>query len=133
MAYVCLRSQVIKILKEHDYGWANWTALSIQYNNIVKGPSIIPAQLQVCCQGAVELQGTNMATMVAILTEMSPNICVSAEPSVPRRLVRIIKKYSDGVPLLKYVCVRLSIHLCIYVVMRVCVCVCVCQCLLPNI
>lgn len=95
------RSQVIKILKEHDYGWTSWTTLSIRYNDIMKGPSIIPTQLEVCCRGAVELQGMNTSTMVAILAEMSPNICVSAEPSVPRRLVRIIKKYSEGVPLLK--------------------------------
>lgn len=98
------RSQVIKILKEHNYGWASWTSLSMRYNDTVKGLPIIPAQLEACCRGAVELQGMNMATMVAVLTEMSPNICVSAEPSVPRRLVRMIKKHSEGVPLLKYVC-----------------------------
>lgn len=73
----------------------------MKYNNVMKGPAIIPAQLEMCCYGAVELHGTNLLTMVAILTEMSPNVCVSVEPSIPRRLVRMIKKYSEGVPLLK--------------------------------
>ena len=109
------RSIVIKILKGQDFGWATWTALLLQYNDLIKGPSIIPAQLEACCQGAVELQGTNLGTLVVILTEMSPNVCVSSEPSVPRRLVRIIKKYSDGVPLLKYVFVCLCVmHTCVY-------------------
>ena len=123
--YSC-RSQGIKILKEHNYGWASWTALSLKYNDIVKGAPIIPVQFSACCHGAVELQGMNIATMVAILSEMSPNICVSAEPSVPRRLVRMIKKYPEGVLLLKYVCV----FVCMCVLCAcVCVCVCVCACM----
>lgn len=87
----------------------------MQYNNSVQGLPIIPAHLEACCHGAVELQGTGLSTMVVILAEMSPNVCVSAEPSVPRRLLRIMKKSPDGIPLLKYVCYS------------VCACVCVCS------
>jgi len=104
---VIFRSKVIEILKQHEFGWTSWTTLQLQYDKLVNGKMIVAEQVIMCCQGAVELQGSNMATMVAILSEMSPNVGVTAEPSIPRRFIRMVKKYPQGVCLLKYVCLCL--------------------------
>jgi len=99
---VVFRSKVIEILKQQEFGWTSWTTLQLEYDKLVKGRMIVAEQVSICCQGAVELQGSNMATMVAILSEMSLNVGVTAEPSIPRRFIRMVKKYPQGVRLLKY-------------------------------
>lgn len=93
---------MIDILKQQEFGWTSWTNLQIQFDKAVKGRTIVAEHVNMCCQGAVELQGSNMATMVAILSEMSPNVGVTAEPSIPRRFLRMVKKYPQGIQLLKY-------------------------------